>query len=84
MHGKIGWWRRDPELGKLKIQVLYHGREFSFQRQSGRYQDWEDFSPGEEDWQHLEKDIADRVQRGLMDKSWLDLVAKRETKRLKK
>ncbi len=84
MHGKIGWWRKDPILGKLKIQVIYHGREFTFQRQAGRFQDWEDFHPDEEDWQRLEKDIFDRVQRGLMDKSWINLVAKREIKRPKK
>ncbi|MDX2111955.1 MAG: hypothetical protein SFY80_17135 [Verrucomicrobiota bacterium] len=80
MHGKIGWWRRDPELGKLKIQVLYHGRKFTFQRQLGRFKDWEEFKATVEDWEHLEKDISDRIQRGLMEAFWLDLAKKRGEK----
>lgn len=80
MHGKIGWWRRTPEEGKYKVQVLYHGRAIRWERQLARFEDWQEYTPDDEDWDRLESDINDRIKRGLMEKFWLDLVKKRGLK----
>ncbi|MBT7866369.1 MAG: hypothetical protein HN763_08445, partial [Opitutales bacterium] len=51
----IGWNKRDPELGKLKIEARFFGDKLTFLRQAGRFEEWEEFIPDEEDWDIVTK-----------------------------
>lgn len=74
---KIGWWKRDAEGRKSKVQVFFHAGKLSWEVQSARFEDWVPHQPDDEDWAQLEGDVRNRIQRGLMRAEHLDLVLQR-------
>jgi hypothetical protein len=76
----IGWNKRDPELGKLKIEARFFGSALTFYRQSGRFEQWETFTPSEEDWDKLNVLAENKFQRGKMQKKQMRIIRARGDK----
>lgn len=76
----IGWIKRDPELGKLKIEARFFGSQLTFHRQSERFAAWEEFEPSEEDWDQLNELAENKAQRGKVSAKHLRLVRLRGRK----
>ena len=76
----IGWNKRDPELGKLKIEARFFGPALTFHRQSGRFEQWETFTPSEEDWDKLIELAENKFQRGKVKKKQMQIIRARGDK----
>jgi len=77
----IGWIKRDPELGKLKIEARFFGSALRFYRQAARFEQWEAFEPSDEDWDKLSELAENKYQRGKVQDKHLKLVKARGEKR---
>lgn len=77
----IGWNKRDPELGKLKIEARIFGSQLTFHRQSGRFEPWETFTPTEEDWDQLIELAENKFQRGKVQEKHMRIIRARGEKR---
>jgi hypothetical protein len=67
----IGWNKRDPELGGDKL-TLY--------RQLSRFEEWETFTPDEEDWDILTKLAENKFNRGKVKKKHMQVILARGDK----
>jgi len=76
----IGWIKKDPELGKLKIEARFFGNSLSFYRQAERFEQWEVFEPSEEDWDKLTTLAENKFQRGKAQEKHMKLVRARGEK----
>ena len=76
----IGWNKRDPELGKLKIEARFHGDKLTLHRQSGRFELWETFTPDEEDWDTLTKLAENKFNRGKVQEKHMRIILARGDK----
>lgn len=76
----IGWNKRDPELGKLKIEARFFGPTLTFHRQVGRFEQWETFTPSEEDWDKLTELAENKFQRGKVQKKQMQIIRARGDK----
>lgn len=76
----IGWNKRDPELGKLKIEARIFGSKLTFYRQAGRFEQWEEFTPKEEDWDTVNELAANKFQRGKVQAQHLKIIQARGRK----
>ncbi|MDQ8180068.1 hypothetical protein [Pelagicoccus sp. SDUM812005] len=76
----IGWNKRDPELGKLKIEARIYGNKLTFHRQAGRFEQWEEFTPDEEDWDTINELAANKAQRGKVQAQHLKIIQARGRK----
>lgn len=76
----IGWNKRDPELGKLKIEARFHGDKLTVYRQSGRFEPWEAFTPDEEDWDTLTKLAENKFNRGKVQEKHMRVILARGDK----
>ncbi len=76
----IGWIKRDPELGKLKIEARFFGPALTFHRQAGRFEQWETFTPDEEDWDKLVELAENKFQRGKLKQAQLRIIQARGIK----
>ncbi len=76
----IGWSKRDPELGKLKIEARIHGNKLTFHQQAGRFESWEEFTPDNEDWDKLNELAANKFQRGKVQATHLKIIQARGRK----
>ncbi len=76
----IGWNKRDPELGKLKIEARFFGSQLTFHRQAARFEEWETFAPSEEDWDTLTQLAENKFQRGKVQKKQMLIIRARGEK----
>ncbi len=76
----IGWNKRDPELGKLKIEGRIHGNKLTFYRQAGRFEQWEEFTPEPEDWDMINEHASNKAQRGKIQPMHLKIIQARGRK----
>lgn len=76
----IGWIKRDPELGKLKIEARIFGNKLTFYRQSGRFENWEEFVPTNDDWDTLNELATNKFQRGKVQAQHLKVIQARGRK----
>ena len=76
----IGWIKKDPELGKLKIEARIFGNKLTFHRQSGRFENWEEFTPNEEDWNKVNELASNKFQRGKVQAMHLKVIQARGRK----
>lgn len=73
----IGWIKKDPELGKLKVEARIFGNKLTFYRQSARFELWEEFKPSPEDWDALNELAANKFNRGKVQAAHLRLIQSR-------
>ena len=76
----IGWIKRDPELGKLKIEARFFGTELTFYRQAARFDQWEAFSPDDDDWDTLTRLAENKLQRGKVQPKHMKVIRARGEK----
>ena len=76
----IGWIKKDPELGKLKIEARIFGNKLTFHRQSARFENWEEFTPDAEDWDTINELAANKFQRGKVQAQHLKVIQARGRK----
>ena len=76
----IGWIKKDPELGKLKIEARFFGNSLTFYRQAMRYEQWEAFEPNDEDWDKLTELAENKFRRGKVQEKHMKLVKARGEK----
>ena len=76
----IGWTKRDPELGKLKIEARFFGSKLTFHRQAGRFESWETFTPDEEDWDRLNELAENKYCRGKVQEKQMRIIQARGEK----
>ncbi|MGK0238985.1 MAG: hypothetical protein ACKVGW_16135 [Verrucomicrobiia bacterium] len=76
----IGWNKRDPELGKLKIEARFFGDKLTLYRQLSRFEEWEIFTPDEEDWDTLTKLAENKFNRGKVKKKHMQVILGRGDK----
>ncbi|MDE0768645.1 MAG: hypothetical protein OSB19_09660 [Opitutaceae bacterium] len=76
----IGWNKRDPELGKLKIEARFFGDKLTLYRQLSRFEEWETFTPDEEDWDILTKLAENKFNRGKVKKKHMQVILARGDK----
>ncbi len=80
MPRQIGWIERDPELGKLKIEVRIFGDKITFVRQAGRFEHFEEFKPSEEQWDQLIELGRNKFNRGKINARYMKLFEARGKK----
>jgi hypothetical protein len=80
MRNKIEWWKRDADGRKFQVQLRFFARKLSWRFQPARYEDWEPYEPDEEDWEQAERDMKNRLRRGLIGEDILELVRRRGEK----
>lgn len=66
MSMEIGWWKKDPELGKFQVVATIHGGNIVWERKQGHHSSWEPHVPTEEDWDKMIKEAETRVPRRLI------------------
>lgn len=76
----IGWIKKDPELGKLKIEARIFGNKLTFYRQSARFENWEEFTPNAEDWDTINELAVNKFQRGKVQAQHLKVIQARGRK----
>ena len=76
----IGWIKRDPDLGKLKIEARFFGPKLTFHRQAGRFEQFEEFKPTTEDWDKLTELAENKYQRGKVQEGQMKIIRKRGRK----
>lgn len=76
----IGWIKKDPELGKLKIEARIFGNKLAFFRQPARFESWEEFTPNDEDWEKINELALNKFQRGKVQEQHLKLIQARGRK----
>lgn len=76
----IGWTKKDPELGKLKIEARFFGPKLTFHRQAGRFEAWEAFTPNEEDWDRLNELAENKFRRGKVQEKQMRIIQARGEK----
>ena len=76
----IGWNTKDPERGKLKIEARIFGNKLTFYRQAGRFENWEAFTPTNEDWDKVIQLAENKFQRGKVQSQHLKLIQARGRK----
>jgi hypothetical protein len=76
----IGWTKKDPELGKLKIEARFFGPQLTFHRQAGRFESWETFTPDEEDWDRLNELAENKYRRGKVQEKQMRIIKARGEK----
>ncbi len=76
----IGWTKKDPELGKLKIEARFFGPQLTFHRQAGRFESWETFTPDEEDWDRLNELAENKYRRGKVQEKQMRIIQARGEK----
>jgi len=76
----IGWNKRDPERGKLKIEARFFGPHLTFHRQAARFEPWETFTPSEEDWDKLTELAENKFDRGKLNDSQMKIIRARGEK----
>jgi len=76
----IGWNKRDPELGKLKIEARFFGDKLTLYRQLSCFEEWETFTPDEEDWDILTKLAENKFNRGKVKKKHMQVILARGDK----
>lgn len=76
----IGWTKKDPELGKLKIEARFFGPTLTFHRQAGRFESWETFTPDEEDWDRLNELAENKYRRGKVQEKQMRIIQARGEK----
>jgi len=76
----IGWTKKDPELGKLKIEARFFGPKLTFHRQAGRFESWETFTPDDEDWDRLNELAENKYRRGKVQEKQMRIIQARGEK----
>lgn len=76
----IGWIKKDPELGKLKIEARIFGNKLTFYRQAARFEQWEEFTPSQEDWDKINELAENKFQRGKVQEMHLKVIQARGRK----
>jgi hypothetical protein len=76
----IGWTKKDPELGKLKIEARFFGPQLTFHRKAGRFESWETFTPDEEDWDRLNELAENKYRRGKVQEKQMRIIKARGEK----
>jgi hypothetical protein len=72
---ELGWWNRDPELGKYQVHLEVFGGKLRWRRQLKRFDPWEDYAaPTEQDWAKALEIAENRLQRRLTTKAVVDLI----------
>jgi hypothetical protein len=67
MSMEIGWWKRDPELGKYQLRATIHGGNIEWTRKQGHHTPWEPYAPvTDEDWDRMIAEAETRVPRRLI------------------
>ena len=80
MRRAIGWNKKDPELGKLKIEARIFGDKLTFHRQAARFEQWEEFQPDEDDWDKANEHAMNKFRRGKLQERHLKLFQARGRK----
>ena len=79
----FGWWKTVPETGKFQVNVRWHGGNIEWTSKQGHHSSWEDFAPGDEDWDRLLSEAERRVPRRLISiKQFAELKSSIERGRL--
>ncbi|HCR28490.1 MAG TPA: hypothetical protein DIV79_00545 [Opitutae bacterium] len=76
----IGWTKKDPDLGKLKIEARFFGSKLTFHRQNGRFEPWEIFTPDNEDWDTLNELAENKFRRGKVQEKQMRIIQARGEK----
>jgi len=74
MSMEIGWWIKDPELGKFQVCAAIHGGQLTWTRKQGHHTSWDPYQPTEAVWDRLIAEAETRVPRRLISPKQFEAI----------